>query len=143
MIKKEVNMKKVKAFIERGNDGTYGVYVDLEDNTLNYGIHGDGNTVNEAIEDFKAGYLEMKDVYKEEGIHFVEAEFEFIYDTASFLNYYTNYFSLAGLSRMTGIHQGQLSHYVNGTRNPSKQTIQKIDNSIHAFAKNLSQVQFV
>ena len=136
-------MNRVKAFIERGNDGTYGVYVDLEDNTLNYGIHGDGNTVNEAIEDFKAGYHEMEKVYKEEGTYFVEAEFEFHYDTASFLNFYTNYFSIAGLSRMTGIHQGQLSHYVNGTRNPSKQTIQKIDNSIHAFAKNLNQVQFV
>jgi hypothetical protein len=136
-------MNRVKAFIERGNDGTYGVYVDLDDNTLNYGIHGDGNTVNEAIEDFNVSYLEMKDVYKEKGMRFVEAEFEFLYDTASFLNYYTNYFSLAGLSRLTGIHQGQLSHYVNGTRNPSKQTIQKIDNSIHAFAKNLNQVQFV
>jgi len=136
-------MDKVKAFIEQGNDGTYGVYVDLEDNTLNYGIHGNGVTVNEAIEDFKASYLEMKEVYEEEKMHFVEAEFEFRYDTASFLNYYTNYFSLAGLSRLTGIHQGQLSHYVNGTRNPSKQTIQKIDNLIHVFAKNLSQVQFV
>ena len=30
-------MNKVKAFIEQGNDGTYGVYVDLEDNTLNCG----------------------------------------------------------------------------------------------------------
>jgi len=136
-------MNKVKAFIERGNDGTYGVYVDLEDNMLNYGIHGDGNTVNEAIEDFKNTYLEMKKVYKEEGKYFIEAEFEFHYDTASFLNYYTNYFSLAGLSRMTGIHQGQLSHYVNGTRNPSKQTVQKINNSIHEFAKNLCQTQFV
>ena len=136
-------MKKVKAFIERGNDGTFGVYVDLDDNTLNYGIHGDGVTVNEAIEDFKAGYIEMKEMYEKEGMIFMEAEFDFNYDTASFLNYYTNYFSLAGLSRLTGIHQGQLSHYVNGVRNPSKQTIQKIDNSIHAFAKNLNQVQFV
>jgi predicted RNase H-like HicB family nuclease len=70
-------MNKVKAFIERGNDGTYGVYVDLEDNTLNYGIHGVGNTVNEAIDDFNASYCEMKEVYKEEGMSFVEAEFDF------------------------------------------------------------------
>ena len=70
----------VKAFIEKGNDGTYGVYVDLNDCTLNYGIHGDGNTPEQAIEDFKAGYIEMKEVYKEEGINFVEAEFDFLYD---------------------------------------------------------------
>jgi predicted RNase H-like HicB family nuclease len=136
-------MNRVKAFIERGTDGTYGVYVDLEDNTLNYGIIGDGATVDEAVEDFKAGYLEMKALFEEEGKPFVESEFEFHYDTASFLQYYTAYFSLAGLSRLTGIHQGQLSHYVNGTRNPSKHTIRKIDDDIHAFAKNLSQVQFV
>jgi hypothetical protein len=39
-----------------------------------------------------------------------------------------------------GIHQGQLSHYVTGKRNPSKNTIRKIDSSIRDFAKNLSQV---
>ena len=136
-------MNKVKAFIERGNDGTYGVYVDLNDNTLNYGIHGNGNTVDEAIGDFNAGYIEMKELYEEEKKNFVEAEFEFHYDTASFLGYYTNFFSIAGLSRLTGIHQGQLSHYANGTRNPSKQTIQKIDESIHDFANHLNRVQFV
>jgi hypothetical protein len=113
---------KVKAFIERGSDGRYGVYVDLEDNTLNYGVIGESATVEESIEDFKASYREMKELHEEENLPFVEAEFEFHYDTASFLQYYTAYFSLAGLSRLTGIHQGQLSHYVNGTRNPSKQT---------------------
>ena len=41
-------MNKVKAFIERGNDGRYCVYVDLNDNTLNYGVIGDGYTVQEA-----------------------------------------------------------------------------------------------
>jgi hypothetical protein len=136
-------MNKVKAFIERGNDGTYGVYVDLKDNTLNYGIHGDGNTVQGAIEDFNAGYLEMKESFKKDNENFVETEFEFHYDMQSFLEFYTTYFSLAGLSRLTGINQGQLSHYVTGKRNPSKQTIEKIDHSIHGFAQNLSQVQFV
>jgi predicted RNase H-like HicB family nuclease len=136
-------MNKVKAFIERGIDGTYGVYVDLDDNTLNYGIHGDGNTVKEAIEDFEEGYLEMKESYENDNMPFVEAEFEYHYDTASFLQFYTGYFSLSGLSRLTGIHQGQLSHYVTGKRNPSKSTIRKIDSSIQDFAKNLSQVQFV
>ena len=75
-------MNKGKAFIERGNDGTHGVYVDLDDYTLNYGIHGEGNTVNEAIEDFNTGYSEMKEIYGKEGMNFVEAEFEFHYDIA-------------------------------------------------------------
>ena len=82
-------MDKVKAFIERGKNGSFSVYVDLEDNTLNYGIFGEGNTVKEAIEDFFASYKEMEEFHNEQGRDFVKAEFEIKYDIASFLNYYS------------------------------------------------------
>jgi len=95
------------------------------------------------VDDFISAYEAMKKFHYKEGKHFVEAVFEFHFDVPSFLGYYTNYFSLAGLARLTGINQRQLSHYLNGVRNPSKQTIKKIDSSINTFAKNLSQVQFV
>ena len=136
-------MVSVKAFIERGKDGTFGVYIDLNENRLNYGVIGDGDTVKEAIEDFYGCYEDMKRSFENDHQYFQEAKFEFAFDTASFLGFYTNYFSLAGLSRMTGIHQGQLSHYVNGTRHPSKRTIRKIDVSVRDFANHLSQMQFV
>ncbi len=51
--------------------------------------------------------------------------------------------SLAGLHRLTGINQGQLSHYVTGHRKPSPKTILKIENSLHNFAKEISQIHFV
>lgn len=136
-------MKKVKAFIERASDGGYSVYIDLNENSLNYGIHGTGTTAREAVDDFKSAYQAMKEFYDSKALEFEEAEFEYAYDTASFIQFYSSYFTLAGLSRLTGINQGQLSHYVNGTRNPSKRTIDKIDTSIQDFAKNLSQVQVV
>jgi len=134
-------MNKVKAFIERGNDGSYGVYPDLEDNTLNYGIFGEGDTADEAIVDFYSAYNTMKEFHKEKGKYFVEAEFEILYDTASFLNYYQKKLSLAGLEKITGINQRQLSHYVNGINKPSKRTVSKINTSLHSFAKELSEVQ--
>jgi len=142
-IKRKIIVMKVMALIERGNDGSYGVYVDLEDKTLNYGIIGDGKTVKEAIDDFYNSYKEMKELYKSENKHFKEAEFEFKYDTASFLSYYSNVLSLAGLVRLTGIAQGQLSHYVTGRRKPSQKTVQKIEKSLHKFADEISQVQLV
>ena len=70
-------MDKVKAFVEKGTDGTYSVYVDLDDVSLNYGIHGEGDTVDEAIADFSKSYEEMKNHHGEIGKTFVEAEFEF------------------------------------------------------------------
>jgi len=136
-------MKKLKAFIERSSEGDYSVYVDLDDNTLNYGIHGTGKTASEALEDFKSAYEAMKAFYKEENREFVEAEFEYHYDVSSFLSYYGNVLSLAGLERLTGVNQGQLSHYVTGHRKPSKKTTEKIEKKLHDFADDLQQVTFI
>lgn len=135
-------MKKIKAFIERGTDGTYGIYIDLNEKNLSYGIIGDGKTVQEAISDFHNSYEEMKLYYAEIGKNFTEVNFEFQYDVASFLQYYSRRFTLAGLEKITGISQGQLSHYLNGYRKPSKRTTEKIEKKIHEFANDLSQVHF-
>jgi len=56
--------------------------------TLNYGIHGDGRSDQEAVEEFKASYNEMKPFYKELGKKFVETEFKYYYLLPSFLSYY-------------------------------------------------------
>ena len=135
-------MKTVKAFIEIGDDRTYNVYPDLEDDYLNYGIFGEGNTVTEAIEDFLIGYEDMKKFHKEDGKYFAEAEFVFKYDVASFLSFYSKYLNLAGLSRLTGMNQSLLSHYLNGVKKPSEKTIRKIEKSINDFGTELSQLRF-
>lgn len=135
-------MEKVKAFIERGADGTYGVYVDLKDTRLNYGVHGDGSSVKEAVADFLNSYNEMKNHHQLIGKEFNEAEFEFVYDTASFLEYYSKIISLAGLERLTGINQRQLSHYLTGHRKPSKRTVEKIEEKLHRFGEELIHLEF-
>lgn len=132
---------KTKVIIERGSDGTYGVYIGSDN--VPYGIIGDGKTVKEAIADFKNSYEEMREYYKEENKKFTECEFEYQYDVASFLEYYSNILSLAGMERLTGVNQGQLSHYVTGRRKPSKTTIVKIEKKLHEFGKELNQVEFI
>jgi hypothetical protein len=135
-------MMKALAMIERGVDGTYGVYV--ESDNLPFGIIGDGPTVPDAIEDFLGCCEDMRDYYKEIGKAFPEdLEFEFKYDMASFLQGYAYAFTLAGLERITGVAQGQLSHYINGTRKPSRKTIEKIESRIHSFGKEISEVSFI
>lgn len=134
-------MRKIKAFIERGSDGTYGVYIDLAEKKLTHGIIGEGQTVDEAVSDFRISYREMRELYKDEKKRFEEVEFVFVYDVASFLRYYSNILSLAGLERITGINQGQLSHYLNGVKNPRPETVKKIEDGIHRFANDLSQVR--
>lgn len=132
-------MKQVQAIIERAADGTYSVYMDAD---MDYLITGTGKTAEEAIRCFKDGYEDTKRFYAEEGLAFEQVEFAYKYDMASFLSYFSKAFSLAGLSRITGINQGQLSHYMTGRRTPSAKTVEKIQNSVHAFAKDLESVTF-
>ena len=135
-------MELVKAFIERANNGMYSVYVDLESNHLNYGIHGAGKSAKQAVEDFMSAYEAMKELHTEKGKEFVEAKFDFQYDMASFLQYYSNKFTFAGLQNITGVSQSQLSQYASGYRKPGTKTVKKIETSLHNFAKEISQIHF-
>lgn len=137
--KKEMQIVNVK--IERGEDGTYGAFI--ENNRLPFGIIGEGDTSNEAKEDFISSYKEMRQYYIKIDKKFPECEFEFSYDVASFLNYYSKILSLSGLQRITGINQGQLSHYLTGHRKPGKKTVEKIETNLHKFAEELKEIELI
>lgn len=135
-------MKKVRVFIERGKDGSYGAYMP-DDNKLPYGIIGDGSSANEAIADFKDAYEDMKTFFEEEGRPFEEVDFVFSYDLPSFLVYYADLISYKGLSRLTGVSAVQLSQYVSGYRTPSQKTTKKIQSALHAFGAELSHLRLL
>lgn len=136
-------MKKINAIIERAGDGSYSIYSAADPHELGYLITGTGYSVEEAKKYFEGGYSDMQKYYKEEGKPFTEVEWVYKYDIASFLEYYTKAFSLAGLSRITGINQGQLSHYITGRSTPTRRTKERMQSRIQAFAKDLSTVKFV
>lgn len=135
-------MKQVKAYIAREKDGTYSIFVD-DKAPINYGLVGEGNTVEEAIAEWNRVYEEMKQSYADDNIPFVEAEFSFVYDVASFLAYYGGLLSFKGLAKLTGVSAAQLSQYATGYRNPSPKTTAKIQEGLHSLAKDLSQIALV
>jgi hypothetical protein len=133
---------KVNVVIERGLDGTFSAYI--ENNSFTFALLGEGKTVEATMEDFLIGRDEMRELFEELGKPFPEnLEYVFKYDTASFLAYYSKVLSLAGLGRLTGVAQGQLSHYVTGRRKPSQKTVEKIERSLHAFAAEIGRVQLI
>lgn len=135
-------MNTIKVYIVRESDGTYSSYMD-ENAELPYGLVGEGSTVAEAMDEWTRAYNDMKKLFEEEGKEFVEAQFSFAYDVPSFLLYYAGKLTFAGLSKLTGVSAAQLSQYANGYRNPSPKTTQKIQNALHAFGNELSQLQLV
>ena len=68
-----MTMKTVLVFIERGKDGSYGAYMP-DDNNLPYGVIGDGDTAQAAIDDFKAVYEDLKKAAKEDPVLALRSE---------------------------------------------------------------------
>ena len=135
------SMDKINAFIEVGKDGL--VAVCTKSNKYHYMILGCGDSVDEAMEDFYECRDELKQMEEESGRTFPDLEFEFAYDTESFLRYYGNILTLTGLQKITGVHHKQLSHYATGQSRPTAKTVRRIQEGISRFADTLKQVRLV
>ncbi|MFA7493336.1 MAG: helix-turn-helix transcriptional regulator [Proteiniphilum sp.] len=136
---------KIDVIVETGADKRFEAVIDPDkEYGLSFGLLGEGDSVQECIDDFYESVNEMKELYNKNEKEFPDnLKFTFKYDTASFLAHYSDMLSLSGLEKITGINQRQLSHYLNGVKKPRPETIQKIESAIHRFANELSQVNFV
>lgn len=76
---RECGEKTVKVVIEKSGDGRYSAY--MPDDEMDYSVIGTGETIDETIADFYAGYEEMKAYYKSNGDNFEEAAFSFCYES--------------------------------------------------------------
>ena len=132
-------MRKCTVFIEKSEYG-YSAYIG--DTPLEFGCIGEGKTVEETIEDFLGTFEAMKQDYISAGNEFEDVDFDFRYDTASFLSEYAGIFSLSGLEKITGVSQAQLGHFLHGRRKPSRKTIDKIQRGVDRFAKELTAIKF-
>lgn len=64
-----------------------------------------------------------------------EYELVFKFSPEALLNAYSNIFTKAALSRITGINERQLWHYAAGVREPRPARIRKIEEGLHRLAE--------
>lgn len=69
-----------------------------------------------------------------------EYELQFKMDIQSLLYCYDKILTRAALSRMTGINQRQLGHYICGRSKPRRPQSEKIVNALHTLGKELQSV---
>ncbi|MDR0832626.1 MAG: pilus assembly protein HicB [Candidatus Symbiothrix sp.] len=131
---------KTRALIERGKDGTYGVFTP----DINHTIIGDGNTVEEAIADFENSVREMKLSYTENGqeIHdeLKDLEFVYEYDIASMFDYY-NWINVTQFSKKAGINPSLMRQYRIGKTYISDNQKSKIENTLHELGQELAAIK--
>ena len=99
--------------------------------------------------EFKKELQESVDIYvewaKEDGDEYPsvfdrEYEFEYKFNIESLLCCYDGIINRATISRITGINERQLGHYICGRSRPRKEQIVKIVNGFHQLGKELLSV---
>ena len=131
---------KTTALIEKGKDGTYGIYTP----DINSTIIGEGNTVAEAKADFENSVQEVLESYKEHGHELPEElkgiEFEYKYDLASLFDYYS-WINVTQFAKIAGINAGLMRQYKVGATYISEAQTKKIETALHKLGEELTAVR--
>lgn len=130
-------MEKIVMIIEKSKD-FFDAYSDNCD-----GIYAAGEDVDAVKADtMEAIRLIKKELPEERWPEQIKGDFEieWRFDVPSFLEYYGKYLSLAGMERLTGINQKQLSNYLNRRAVPRRKQADRIVSGMHKFAKELLSI---
>ena len=103
-------------------------------------IFAAGDTLELCKKDVYNAIEALMNTWKEEDIPEVlkgDIEIEWKYDIQTILMHYTQYFSLAGLQRLTGINQRQLWNYANGLSKPRQVASDKITKALQGLGEEL------
>ncbi len=130
-------MEKIIMLIEKSKD-FYGASSENCD-----GIYAAGDSIEavkadtyKAIEGIKRNLPEERWPEQIKG----EFEIEWKFDVQSFLEYYHGFMSLAGMEKLTGINQKQLSNYLNRRAVPRRKQTDRMIEGIHRFASELMSI---
>ena len=128
------------ALIERGKDGTFGVFTP----DINSTIIGEGNTVEEAKSDFENSVLEIIQFYKEDGIdlpdELKDIQFVYKYDVASMFDYY-DWINVSKFARKAGINPSLMRQYRMGETYISENQLGKIERTLHSLGNELAAIK--
>ena len=113
-------------------------------------INGVVIDTNKDLEELKKSFAEVFKFHVEESLEdgdklpdyivASEYELEFELQISAILHKYDGILTRAALSRVTGINQKQLGHYMSGHRNPRPEQREKIVNGIKNIGKELLNV---
>ena len=105
-------------------------------------------TVGKDLKEIEKNIREAIELYLEDNPNPCPAlskEYELIFkiDAATFINYYSNVFTKAALSRITGINERQLWHYAAGVHKPRRKQAEKMQNGIKSLTHELESIQLI
>lgn len=108
------------------------------------GVWGGGSTPQEAFESALEAARIIADEYPAEDVpSILLGDYQVVahYDIASLLKHYGKIITMPALSRLTGINDKQLHHYIMGKSKPRPQRLAKIESALHKLGEELVSLQ--
>jgi len=133
---------KTIALIEKGQDGTFGIFTP----DLQHTIIGQGITVTDAKSDFENSMKEMIDSYTEQKNEIPnelqKIQFEYKYDLASLFDQY-DFINVSKFAHMAGINASLMRQYKSGNQYISENQLSKIEETIHKIAREMAAIKLI
>lgn len=130
---------KTTALIEKGKDGTFGIYTPDIDAT----IIGEGATVAEAKADFENSVKEMLASYTENGeeipAELKDIEFVYKYDVASVFDYF-DFINVSKFAKWAGINPALMRQYKSCDTYISEAQAHKIERALQFIGRELTTI---
>ncbi|MDR1553804.1 MAG: hypothetical protein LBS69_10135 [Prevotellaceae bacterium] len=129
--------KKLNVIVKK-MPANYGAFIEEVD-----GFVITRKTLNQIINDLPQAikfHIEALNDYEIQPWMLQEIEFTYHYDIDSLLDKYQGILNQANISRITGINESLLRQYVLGIKKPGKKQIIRIQEKLHTFAGELSNV---
>ncbi len=95
---------------------------------------------NKTIDGVKEAFIEAFEFHIEDDDRIDNYNFSYHLQTSALLRQLDGFLTRSALSRVTGINEQQLSHYITGYRNPRPKQREKIINGIHKIGNELINV---
>ena len=103
-----------------------------------------GSNMTEVRINMHEAIMRYRDTAAHPGSRLLEPfELRFKVDAATFINYYSDVFTKAALSRITGINERQLWHYAAGMHKPRKRQLQRIADGIKALIQEIDSIELL
>jgi len=128
---------KTIALIEKGKDGTFGIYTP----NIKATIIGEGKTVAEAKADFENSVRELKEMFIGEDLpgELKDIEFEYKYDPASVFNEF-DCINVTKFAKRAGIYPSSLRQHARKLTYMSEKQAKKIEYALHKLGQDLQAV---
>lgn len=131
-------MKNLQVIVEYAGDNLSAFINDLPIVAVGKDLNDIKRDINNAILVYKESCAELgvetSDLVKD------DYELSFVIDATTFINYYSNIFTKAALSRITGINERQLWHYAAGLHKPRKRQLERIQRGVQSLTEELNSI---